>query len=141
MIKVLSSSGFKFLSIIWIVLLIACRGNVNETKSTNTDASFSAENSKRTSAKADVPENILKVLEYVEQNQRAPKGFVGGRTFKNRERRLPIKDSNGQNFKYREWDVNPKVPGRNRGTDRLITNNKGGAYYTLDHYNTFKQIK
>jgi ribonuclease T1 len=58
-------------------------------------------------------------------------GYVGGRWFQNRERRLPP----GQ---YREYDVNPRVPGRNRGAERLVIEQATGkAYYTDDHYRTF----
>jgi guanyl-specific ribonuclease Sa len=58
-------------------------------------------------------------------------GYVGGRIFQNRERRLP-------SGCYREYDVNPKVPGRNRGPERVVIEQRTGkAYYTGDHYVTF----
>ncbi|HKN86680.1 MAG TPA: ribonuclease domain-containing protein [Nitrospiraceae bacterium] len=58
-------------------------------------------------------------------------GYVGGRTFQNRERRLPP-------GRYREYDVNPKLPGRNRGPERIVIEQRTGkAYYTGDHYVTF----
>ena len=56
---------------------------------------------------------------------------MGGRTFSNRERRLP-------RGSYREYDVNPKKSGRNRGTERIVIEQRTGkAYYTRDHYETF----
>ncbi|WP_455244884.1 ribonuclease domain-containing protein [Petrachloros mirabilis] len=58
-------------------------------------------------------------------------GYVGGREFHNRERRLP-------RGRYREYDVNRKVPGRSRDGERLvIEQDSGKAYYTGDHYQTF----
>jgi ribonuclease T1 len=60
-----------------------------------------------------------------------PEGHVGGRAFHNRERRLPA-------GRYREYDVHPRVPGRDRGPERLvIEQTTGRAYYTRDHYRTF----
>jgi hypothetical protein len=51
--------------------------------------------------------------------------------FQNRERRLP-------RGRYKEYDVNRKVPGRSRDAERLvIEQDTGKAYYTDDHYRTF----
>jgi ribonuclease T1 len=80
-------------------------------------------------------------LDYIELNQKAPEGFVGGRTFKNREGLLPKKDENGKLFFYQEWDVHLKERGKNRGAERLVTSNLGNAYYTKDHYQSFIKIK
>lgn len=41
---------------------------------------------------------------------------------------------------YREWDVNPKIKGVDRGEERLVTGSDGSAYYTADHYQTFIHI-
>ena len=58
-------------------------------------------------------------------------GYVGGRVFQNRERRLP-------QGHYREYDVNPKVRGRSRDAERIvIEQDTGRAYYTGNHYRTF----
>jgi ribonuclease T1 len=58
-------------------------------------------------------------------------GYVGGRAFHNRERRLPA-------GRYREYDVQPRVPGQARGRERLVIDQTTGrAYYTGDHYRTF----
>ena len=79
-----------------------------------------------------VPQKALDVLAEIERrNGEPPSGYVGGRTFGNRERRLP-------RGSYREYDVNPKVPGKNRGTERIVIEQRTGkAYYTADHYETF----
>lgn len=83
----------------------------------------------------EIPSYALDVLAYIEKNNEAPDGYVGGREFKNREKRLPLE------YNYREWDVHPKKKGKNRGAERLVTSNKGSAYYTKDHYRTFLKIK
>ena len=79
-----------------------------------------------------VPQRARDVLAEIERrNGEPPPGHVGGRTFGNRERRLP-------RGSYREYDVNPKVPGKNRGTERIVIEQRTGkAYYTADHYQSF----
>jgi ribonuclease T1 len=58
-------------------------------------------------------------------------GYVGGREFHNRERRLPA-------GRYREYDVERRVSGQARGPERVVIDQTTGrAYYTGDHYRTF----
>jgi ribonuclease T1 len=90
---------------------------------------------------SNVPEHVLEVLEYVRQHDEAPDGYVGGREFQNREKRLPKSTVDGSKIKYREWDVNPKVKGKNRGAERLVTGSDGRSWYTDDHYKTFEQVE
>lgn len=87
------------------------------------------------SATALAPPPSLKakeILEAIQKRHGDPlPGYIGGRTFQNRERRLPP-------GRYREYDVNPKIPGRDRGPERLVIEQRTGkAYYTGDHYVTF----
>jgi ribonuclease T1 len=72
------------------------------------------------------------ILEAIQKRHGEPlPGYAGARTFQNRERRLPP-------GRYREYDVNPHIPGRNRGPERLVIEQRTGkAYYTGDHYVTF----
>lgn len=73
--------------------------------------------------------DLLKQLE--ERGGRPLPGYIGGRDFQNRERRLP-------RGYYREYDVNPKIRGRRRDAERLVIEQRTGkAYYTGDHYRTF----
>jgi ribonuclease T1 len=88
----------------------------------------------------DVPTKALKVLKYVRENGVAMDGYVGGRRFGNFENLLPKKDASGRKINYQEWDVNPKVNGKNRGAERLITGSDGKAYYTNDHYGSFVEV-
>jgi dienelactone hydrolase len=90
---------------------------------------------------AGVPEKALKVLAHVDKTGEALDGYEGGRTFGNFERRLPQTDDKGQRVRYREWDVNPRRPGVNRGAERLVTGSDGSAHYTDDHYTSFKKIR
>ncbi len=83
----------------------------------------------------EVPAKAVEVYRYVLANGRAPEGYVGGRRWENRERRLPLYGS------YREYDVNPKVHGVNRGAERIIVETRSGkGWYTGDHYRTFVPI-
>lgn len=90
---------------------------------------------------SDIPQKARDILKYIRENNDAPFGYVGGRQFKNRERLLPPYDDKGTKMYYREWDINPKLKGKNRGAERLITSKDGRAWYTGDHYRTFKEIK
>ena len=92
-------------------------------------------------AAAQVPDYVLEVLAFVRQNDVSPEGYVGGREFQNREKRLPQHDPAGQRIRYREWDVHPKIQGRNRGAERLVTGSDRSAWYTKDHYATFLKIE
>jgi ribonuclease T1 len=72
------------------------------------------------------------LLEAIQQHEgNALPGYIGGKLFQNRERRLP-------RGRYREYDVNPKIRGRPRDAERIvIEQDTGRAYYTGDHYRTF----
>jgi ribonuclease T1 len=95
----------------------------------------------KAAAPAGIPERVQRVLEHVDRHGDAPDGYEGGRTFGNFERRLPLTDGTGRRFRYREWDVNPLRPGANRGPERLVTGSDGSAYFTDDHYRTFRKIR
>jgi ribonuclease T1 len=92
------------------------------------------------STQTNIPRHALEVLSYVRTHGKSPDGYVGGRTFENREHRLPKKSPDGKNIRYREWDVLPKRRGQNRGAERLVTGSDQSAYYTKDHYRTFIKI-
>jgi ribonuclease T1 len=77
--------------------------------------------SARPEAAARIPEHVIAVYQHVLRTGHAPPGHVGGRVFENREQRLP----SGGN--YHEFDVNPKIAGRNRGAERLIVDLDRGA--------------
>jgi guanyl-specific ribonuclease Sa len=88
-----------------------------------------------------VPAKVAKVLRHIDETGRAPEGYEGGRKFLNVEKLLPEKDAEGRRITYHEWDVNPHRPGVNRGPERLVTGSDGRAYYTGDHYRSFKKIR
>jgi len=82
-----------------------------------------------------VPLKAVRVYEHVLRTGRAPQGYVGGRAWQNREHRLQ------RNGTYREYDVNPKISGRNRGPERVVFDVVSGkGWYTPDHYRTFFPI-
>jgi len=88
---------------------------------------------------------VAPVVDYILAHSEPPPETVGGRDYRNLGlddgEILPRLDSSGRPIRYREWDVNPKVPGRNRGAERLITGSDGRVYYTKDHYATFQRIR
>jgi guanyl-specific ribonuclease Sa len=88
-----------------------------------------------------IPQKVYTVLQYVRANHQAMDGYEGGRVFTNRERIVPQSDNNGNPIDYQEWDVNPKIRGQNRGTERILTGSDGRAWYTHDHYQSFTEIK
>ncbi len=88
-----------------------------------------------------IPPKVYTTLNYIKQHHTAPDGFVGGRKFGNYENLLPKKDAAGNSISYQEWDVNAKVEGKNRGTQRLVTGSDGRAWYTADHYKSFSEVK
>jgi guanyl-specific ribonuclease Sa len=65
---------------------------------------------------------------------------VGGRIFQNREKKLPQYSASHERMSYQEWDVHPKERNKNRGAERLITDQEHHGYYTKDHYRTFQTI-
>lgn len=88
-----------------------------------------------------IPQKVYDVLKYIRANHHAMQGYVGGRVFSNREKIVPQNDDKGNPIEYQEWDVNPKVEGQNRGAERILTGSDGRAWYTDDHYKSFKEIK
>lgn len=90
---------------------------------------------------SDIPQKVYKTLTYIQQNNRAPDGYVGGRHFGNFEHHLPERDAAGNAIDYKEYDVNPKIEGKNRGTQRLVVGSDGRAWYTNDHYKSFVEVK
>ena len=94
-----------------------------------------------TSSHTKVPDYALDVLRYIRRNGEAPDGYVGGREFVNREKKLPAKDAQNKRIRYSEWDVHKKVQGKNRGAERLVTGSDHSAWYSKDHYKTFMKIE
>lgn len=90
---------------------------------------------------ATIPQKVYQTLDYIRKNNRAPEGYVGGRHFGNYENHLPKKTASGNTIDYKEYDVNPKVEGKNRGTQRLVIGDDGRAWYTNNHYKSFIEIK
>lgn len=92
----------------------------------------------------DIPRAARETLDYVRAHGQAPPGQVGGRRFGNYggggEQKLPVNDAQGHHVSYQEWDIYPKVPGRNRGPERLVTGSDGRAWYTADHYCSFTEL-
>ncbi|WP_135555998.1 polymorphic toxin-type HINT domain-containing protein [Paenibacillus cymbidii] len=68
-------------------------------------------------------------------------GTKAGGKYENSDLKLPTTGSNGTPITYREFDVNNKVAGQNRDSERFVVGSDGSIYYTGDHYGTFTQVK
>ena len=64
-----------------------------------------------------------------------------GKTWQNREKRIPSFDKDNNHITYKEFDVNNTPPNLKRDAERFVRGSDGSVYYTDDHYKTFKKIK
>lgn len=86
------------------------------------------------------------VIDHAKNNKGATqKGYKGNKPFANDGRDggqiLSKRDKNGNPITYTEYDVNPSVKGKNRGTERVVIGSDGSTYYTDNHYKTFIKIE
>jgi len=103
-----------------------------------------AETIKEFESNDDVDKTVLnKVINIVNQikanNASLPKGYKGGRKYRNepKEGHQKLPECNN----YKEYDVNPHIKGVDRGSERIIIGDDGSVWYTNNHYSTFIQIK
>ena len=66
-------------------------------------------------------------------------GTKTGKTYSNRPTKnsnttLPTKDANGNQNTYAEYDVNNRIPGAPRDSERFVVGSDGSVYYTDSHY-------
>ncbi|KRF33255.1 polymorphic toxin-type HINT domain-containing protein [Yonghaparkia sp. Soil809] len=87
------------------------------------------------------PEKVAKTLDRVDSVGAPFPNTSGGRIWRNDRSQLPNRTSDGNAVTYREWDVDPRIPGFSRNADRLVTGSNGSAYYTNDHYGSFFMIR
>jgi len=82
-----------------------------------------------------VPQKALDTLKYIEKNGVPPSNYKGGKIFKNTEGNLPKGN-------YKEYDIDAKVKGVDRGPERMTINqDTGEVWYSPDHYESFIKIK
>ena len=80
--------------------------------------------------------DLTETLKRIDAEERIERFRNDGISFQNREGRLPKKPAGY----YREWvHPTPKLPGP--GPQRVVTGENGEAYYTADHYKSFKKIR
>ncbi|AZG46213.1 ribonuclease domain-containing protein [Gordonia insulae] len=120
-------------------------GGDGATPSSAATATSSAQAGRATSSTAPVPDHVLRTLALIDAGDwpeaaNAP-GTRGGTVFRNNEGNLPATGADGRRATYREWDVNPKEPGRGRDAERIVTGGDGSAWYTDDHYRSFVLIR
>lgn len=86
-------------------------------------------------------DNAKKIAREVQDNNGTPpKGYQGGRTYNNTPKN-PGDQKLPEGHSYKEYDVNPKQPGVNRGAERIVIGDDGSVWYTNDHYHTFFQLR
>lgn len=47
----------------------------------------------------------------------------------------------GEPITYQEFDVNNRIPGQDRDSQRFVVGSDGSVYYTDEHYHGFVKIK
>jgi len=96
-------------------------------------------------AASQIPAEARSVLARIKATGQPVPGYVGGRRFGNYgghgEQQLPGVDAGGRRIAYQEWDIHPRIEGRNRGPERLVTGSDGRAWFTPDHYRTFTEVR
>lgn len=50
-------------------------------------------------------------------------------------------DSAGNVITYRAFDINSRVPGARRDTERFVVGSNGSVYYTDNHYSSFIKVE
>lgn len=91
------------------------------------------------------PENAWSTYDRVSSTDSPAPGYKGGSKFKNDGKNGGQVLPQGDGVTYREWDVNPKVQGVDRGGERIVTGSDVTGrvvtgYYTNDHYGSFTQF-
>lgn len=82
------------------------------------------------------PVDLGPTLERIDRGERLRQFQNDGTTFFNRERRLPKKPTDH----YTEY-VHPTPGLAGPGPQRVVTGKDGEAFYTFDHYLTFRKIR
>lgn len=136
------TSGFLVLCSLWTAAFVGLHhvGNwthstelaaAEETVSSRTAVEINSTETTRSASQV-APQKAYDLLAKLQQRDGVPlPDYVGGKAFRNREHRLPP-------GRYREYDVNRKMPGRTRDAERIVIEQRSGkAYYTGDHYRTF----
>lgn len=98
-------------------------------------------NGSYSSGNSSVPQKAWDVLNFIKgHNGHPPQNHKGNRPYGNdgrdNSRNLP---SEGE--PYREYDVNPKIPGIDRGDERIVVGADGSACYTSTHYRSFIRME
>jgi RHS repeat-associated protein len=82
-----------------------------------------------------VPRRAYQVARIVRGTGAAPRGYAGGRVFKNHDRLLP------RGGRYREYDIDPRPVRGARNSDRIVVDTRTGRrWYTSDHYDSFTEF-
>lgn len=120
-------------------------GTRHESKATEKEGASGASSAGNGSNKDDknnkdtIPDKAKEVADKVTNNNGSPpKGYKGGKEYKNEPKNGGQKLPEGT--KYKEYDVNPYEKGTDRGGERIVIGADGSKWYTNDHYDTFTRF-
>ena len=92
-----------------------------------------------------LPRGVRDILDHIDRTGVSFRGYKGKSKFMNDGRSanevLPSSTPSGEQVTYEKWDVHPHRPGTSRGVERLVTGSDGSAYYTSDHYVSFRRAR
>lgn len=118
-----------------LLLALALAGAGTACSDAGAPSSLQDREAASTIAAADLPPEARETLALIRAGGPFPYRKDGS-TFMNREGRLPAKPRGH----YREYTV-PTPGARDRGARRIVTGRDGEAYYTDDHYRSFRRIR
>lgn len=97
--------------------------------------------------KADLPEKAKEMFDKYSDNKwqgnvagQTPGTNAGGK-FNNKHGELPVLDANNKPISYNKFDINNRIEGAERDTERFIKGTDGSIYYTNDHYTTLIKVE
>jgi guanyl-specific ribonuclease Sa len=86
-----------------------------------------------------IPQKVYDLYNHIlDNNGSPPRGIKGGRKYNNEPNNGEAKLPKG--VTYKEYDVNPRVKGKGRDSERLVIDENNIGYYTDTHYKSFKKL-
>ncbi|WP_194817493.1 ribonuclease domain-containing protein [Nocardia sp. XZ_19_385] len=138
-------AGFVAVVVVVLLAFFAARGTDSSTQSAPGVGAASSVSGVPGTKAPGVPEHAYVTLREIDAGRwpgsANAAGTQGGERWMNREGTLARTDAAGKAITYREWDVNPKQRNRSRDAERIVTGSDGSAWYTGDHYKTFKRMR
>ncbi|PPG93648.1 RHS repeat-associated core domain-containing protein, partial [Rathayibacter rathayi] len=88
-----------------------------------------------------IPEKPTQLLDRLDTTGEKFPNIKGGQRWNNDPKpghtRLPTSTADGTPIEYKEYELDPKIPGQRRPSPRVVTGDDGSTYYSPDHYHNF----